>query len=140
MGKWLVSRLICWRAPYFRSVAPMLISLEPGRCSASIRHRWRVQNHLGTVHAIALCNLAEFVGGLATDAAMTPQLRWIPKGMQVQYLRKAKGTLCASAELAEIGTIGNGAERIAQVTIRDASDEVVFSAAISMWVSNKVPR
>ncbi len=137
VGRWLCSRLICNRAPYFGSISPLLETLEPGSCVATIQHRRRVQNHIGTVHAIALCNLAEFVGGLATDAAMTSALRWIPKGMTVRYLKKAVGPMRAEAILDEIGEIGSGSERIAHVVVKDRAGESVFSAEISMWVSPK---
>lgn len=136
-GRWMCSRLICWQAPYFSSISPRLETLEPGRCVATIAHRRRVQNHIGTVHAIALCNLAEFVGGLATDAAMTRSLRWIPKGMSVRYLKKAVGPMRAEATLDAIGDIGSGAERIAHVQVKDRNGEAVFSAEIAMWVSPK---
>jgi len=138
-GRWLCSRLICFRAPYFASIAPQLETLEPGHCIASIRHRRRVQNHIGTVHAIALCNLAEFVGGLATDAAMPRSLRWIPKGMTVQYLKKAVGRMRAEAKLDPIGDIAAGAERIARVVVTDSQGETVFAADITMWLSPKPP-
>ena len=86
-GRWLFSRRVCWKAPYFASIAPRIEVLEPGRCVATIRHRRAVTNHLGTVHAIALCNLAEFTGGLGCDASLPPSMRWIPKGMTVAYLK-----------------------------------------------------
>lgn len=135
LGRWLCSRLICWQAPYFASISPRLEILQPGRCVATIQHRRRVQNHIGTVHAIALCNLAEFVGGLATDAAMTRSLRWIPKGMSVRYLKKAVGPMHGEAQLDAIGDVGSGAERIAHVVVKDRNNEAVFSADITMWVS-----
>lgn len=136
-GRWLCSRLICWQAPYFASISPRLETLEPGRCVASIRQRRRVQNHIGTVHAIALCNLAEFVGGLATDAAMTRSLRWIPKGMSVRYLKKALGPMRGTATVDALGEVGAGAERVAHVVVQDRDGDTVFSAEIAMWVSPK---
>jgi hypothetical protein len=57
----------------------------------------RVQNHIGTVHAIALCNLAELCAGLVTDVSIPRDMRWIPQDMTVRYLRKAKGRIVASA-------------------------------------------
>jgi acyl-coenzyme A thioesterase PaaI-like protein len=137
LGRWIVSRLICFRAPYFSSTSPLLEVLEPGRCVASIQHRRRVQNHIGTVHAIALCNLAEFVGGLATDAAVTPAQRWIPKGMNVRYLKKAIGPMRGEALVDPIGELVEGVERSAHVTVTDQAGETVFTADISMWVSPK---
>lgn len=88
-GRWLFSRLICLKAPYFASIAPRIESLAPNHGVATLRHRRRVTNHIGSVHAIALCNLAEFVGGLTCDVSLPPGMRWIPKGMTVEYLKKA---------------------------------------------------
>ena len=79
----MFARAVCWRAPYFASISPRIALLEPGRCEAWIAHRRKVTNHIGTVHAIALCNLAEFAGGLMTDVSIPSSMRWIPKGMQV---------------------------------------------------------
>ena len=90
-GKWLFSKLVCFKAPYFASIAPRMVSLEPGRGEATVAHRRRVTNHLGTVHAIALCNLAEFVGGLTTDVSIPASMRWSPRGMTVEYRKKAVG-------------------------------------------------
>src|SRR3546814_9665963 len=56
-GHWLFSRAVCFKAPYFASIRPRIELLEPGRCVASLRHRRAVTNHIGTVRAIALCNL-----------------------------------------------------------------------------------
>lgn len=137
IGRWLCSRAICFKAPYFSSISPRLEILEPGRCVASIKQRRRVQNHIGTVHAIALCNLAEFTGGLATDTAVTPAQRWIPKGMTVRYLKKAMGTMRAEAVLDPIGTLSEGVERVTTVTVTDIRGEIVFDARINMWISPK---
>ena len=95
----MFARAVCWRAPYFASISPRIALLEPGRCEAWIAHRRKVTNHIGTVHAIALCNLAELAGGLMTDVSIPSSMRWIPKGMQVEYLGKANGTMHAVATL-----------------------------------------
>ena len=69
-GTWLFGFLVCRKAPYFASIAPRITALRIGRGEATMRHRRSVTNHIGTVHAIALCNLAEFVGGLTTDVSI----------------------------------------------------------------------
>ena len=92
-GAWLFSRAVCFRAPYFATIHPRFEALEPGRCVASIPDRRGMRNHIGTVHAIALCNLAELCAGVMTDASLPRDMRWIPKGMTVSYLKKAKGRL-----------------------------------------------
>lgn len=135
-GRWLFSRLVCLRAPYFASIAPRVDVLEPGRCEARIAHRRRVTNHIGTVHAIALCNLAELTAGLVTDASIPADMRWIPKGMQVEYRRKAVGTMHATATPATRPTSApEGYELPVDVVVRDKAGETVFEAQVRMWVA-----
>ena len=137
-GRWLFSRLVCWKAPYFSSIAPRIETLEPGRCIATLRHRRAVTNHIGTVHAIALCNLAEFTGGLACDAGIPASMRWIPKGMAVAYLKKAVGTMRATATPAfPPREAAEGYELPFEVVVQDSRGETVFRARIAMWVSPK---
>ncbi len=137
-GKWLFSKLICLKAPYFGSIGPRMVSLEPGRGEATIAHRRAVTNHLGTVHAIALCNLAEFVGGLTCDVSIPASMRWIPKGMTVEYRKKAVGLQRAVAtptfaprEATE------GYDLPMDVVVTDPDGETTFTARIAMWVSPK---
>jgi acyl-coenzyme A thioesterase PaaI-like protein len=140
LGKWLFSRLVCFKAPYFASIAPRIVSLQPGRGEATLRHRRRVSNHLGTVHAIALCNLAEFIGGLATDVSIPSSMRWIPRGMDVDYLKKATGDMRAVATLQEPPReSADGYQLPVRVEVLDASGEAVFRASIRMWVSPRRP-
>jgi uncharacterized protein (TIGR00369 family) len=140
-GEWLFARAVCWRAPYFATIGPRITRLEPGRCEATLRHRRKVTNHIGTVHAIALCNLAELSGGLVTDASIPTSMRWIPKGMQVEYLKKAVGGMQAVAtpEFAPMAT-PDGYELPVVVMITDAAGDAVFRGRIAMWVSPKPAR
>jgi acyl-coenzyme A thioesterase PaaI-like protein len=124
-----------WRAPYFASIAPRIEALQAGRCIVRLRDRRRVRNHLGTVHAIALGNAAELVGGLATDATLPSALRWIPKDMSVRYLKKARGTLHATATVADVDATRGAHEIHALVEVRNTDSDVVFDADITMWVS-----
>ena len=77
-GRWLYARLICFKAPYFATIAPRFVTLEPGRCEVTIRDRRRVHNHIGTVHAIALCNAAELSAGMMTDVTIPPACAGFP--------------------------------------------------------------
>jgi len=140
-GHWLFSRAVCWQAPYFASIAPCVGVLEPGRCEATIRHRRKVTNHLGTVHAIALCNLAELTAGLMTDVTIPATMRWIPKGMRVEYLKKAIGTMHAVAtpDTPAIGS-DHGYDLPVTVVVTDPQGDAVFRAHIAMWVSPRPAR
>lgn len=64
-----------------------------------MEQRWSVQNHIKTVHAIACCNLVEMTMGLVAEATIPAHLRWLPMGMEVNYVKKATGELTASAQV-----------------------------------------
>jgi len=135
-GHWLFSRAVCFKAPYFGTIAPRIVSLEPNRCEVRIRDRRRVHNHIGTVHAIALCNLAELAAGVMTDATLPPTMRWIPKGMTVEYLKKANGTMhgVATPDVPLVES-ASGYELPVTVVVKNDAGDAVFRASIEMWVS-----
>jgi acyl-coenzyme A thioesterase PaaI-like protein len=140
-GHWLFSRAVCFRAPYFATIAPRFVALEPGRCEVRIPDRRRVHNHIGTVHAIALCNLAELSAGVMTEVSIPAGMRWIPKGMSVEYLAKAVGTMQAVAtpETAAV-ELAEGYEWPVVVRVQDRAGKDVFRARITMWLSPRTGR
>lgn len=135
-GKWLFSRMLCFKAPYFSSINPTFEALEPGRAEVSIRKRRAVLNHIGTVHAIAMCNMAELAGGTMTEATIPGTHRWIPKGMTVEYLKKATTDLAAVAQK-EFDFGETAGEQVVPVEVHDTNGETVLRAEITMWVSPK---
>jgi acyl-coenzyme A thioesterase PaaI-like protein len=140
-GRWLFSRAVCFKAPYFGSIHPTITALEAGRCEARIPHRRSMQNHIGSVHAIALCNLAELCAGVMTDASIPDDMRWIPKGMTVSYLKRAMGKQTGIAQpLVPIVSATEGYELPVQVEVHDPSGEPTFRAVVTMWLSPKHKR
>ncbi|GGY61392.1 DUF4442 domain-containing protein [Cellvibrio zantedeschiae] len=136
LGRWLFAKMVCFKAPYFASVAPRIQVLEPGFCEGSIRQHRAIQNHIGTVHAIALCNLAELCAGLMTDVSIPADMRWIPKSMKVNYLHKAKGNIRAQARPeAELYSSAQAYNALVRVRMMDDQQTEVFSAEIEMWIS-----
>lgn len=139
-GGWLFTRLICFKAPYFASIHPRITALEPGLCRASFKQRRAVHNHIGTVHAIALCNLAELTAGLVSEASLPTSMRWIPRGMSVDYQAKARGLMTAEARPAIPAVVpavesGQACELPVEVTVTDQAGTEVFRANVRMWVS-----
>ena len=137
-GAWMFSRAVCFKAPYFGSIRPTIVRLEHSRCEATIPHRRAVTNHIGTVHAIALCNLAELCAGVLTDASLPKDMRWIPKGMTVSYLKKANGKMHAiGTPMIPIVSASEGYDLPINVDVLDPAGEKVFHAEIRMWMSPK---
>ena len=134
-GKWAFSRVLCLKAPYFGSIRPRFEDLQPGRCEVRMRKRRAVLNHIGTVHAVAMCNLAELAGGTMTEVTIPRTHRWIPKEMTVKYLKLAKTDLVGVATpQAPIDWSVPGELKV-QVVVTDEHAERVFEALITMWVA-----
>lgn len=139
-GKWLFSRVVCRKAPYFGSIRPRFIELRPGYCEVAIRKRRAVLNHIGTVHAIAMCNMAELAGGTMTEVTIPPTHRWIPKGMTVAYLKTATSDLTAVATPESAADLESAGEYKVKVEVRDSQAQPVFEATITMWISPRKPK
>lgn len=126
-GSWLFSRLLRMMVPYTGTVRPEVLALEPGHARVAIADRRAVRNHLASIHAIALANLAEAASGLAVIAALPPTARGILVGFRIEYLKKARGRLEASCTC-EVPTPTAPLEFEPVVEIRDAAGDVVARA------------
>ena len=136
-GKWAFSRLVCLKAPYFGSIRPRFEELRPEYCRIAMPKRRAVTNHIGTVHAIAMCNLAELAGGTMTEVTIPATHRWIPKGMTVEYLKKAATGLVAVATPGSRPDWSVPGDYQVNVTVTDRGNEAVCRAVITMWVTPK---
>lgn len=139
-GDWLFARAVCWRAPYFASIKPKFLTLEPGRVVVQVKNRRSVQNHIGTIHAIALCNAAELAAGVGMEASLPKAWRWIPKGMTVQYLAKCQDRATATASFVLPESVEGGHDCIVAVDIRDDAGTKVAHADITMYLTPKPAR
>ncbi|HIF20247.1 MAG TPA: DUF4442 domain-containing protein [Gammaproteobacteria bacterium] len=135
LGKIIFSKMLCFLTPYFSSIKPSIKELKINRCVVFMKKRRAVTNHLKTVHAVAMCNMAELAGGLMTEVSLPQGKRWIPSGMTVKYLKKAKSNLIAIADGNELDWDREG-EVIVPVGITDDNNELVFSAEIKMNIKN----
>ena len=88
-GKKIFSIIIGRVAPYFSTISPNIVELVPNKCSCLIQKHKKVFNHIKTVHVIAICNGLEMAMGVMAEASIPSHLRWIPKGMTVDYTAKA---------------------------------------------------
>ena len=68
-----------------------MLTLRANYCEVRVAKRRAVENHLGTVHVIAIVNGLEMAMGTVAEASIPAHLRWIPKGMEVSYTAKATG-------------------------------------------------
>ena len=136
-GSWLFSAAAMVRVPYFASVVPHVVRMEPGFAEVTVPKWFFVYNHLHTVHAIASCNAAEIAMGMLMEATVPTSHRWIPKAMTVAYQQKATTSLRAQARLAppDFESITDGIEIVVPVSVVDRSGTEVVHADITTWVT-----
>lgn len=137
-GRYVIGRALCAKAPYFASISPRFTHFGPRRVEATVRFRRAVQNHIGSVHAIVMCNLAELVGGSCVELEVDPSLRWIPVGMTVRYERIARSDIRGVCDVTGVDLSTPG-DRAVPVEVFDESGQRVFSADITMRLSPKKP-
>ena len=135
-GRLLFSKGVCIKAPYFATIKPVFEELETGYAVVRIKERRAIHNHIKSVHAIALCNLAEIAGGVVSEASMPEGMRWIPAGMTVRYLGSAKGVLRGYASMRKIVPGEKGVVPV-KVEVKNEVGNIVFDAEISMHISPK---
>jgi acyl-coenzyme A thioesterase PaaI-like protein len=134
-GQALFSRVFARKAPYFTSISPRIVTLRPNFCELTFRKRRRVQNHIGTVHVIAICNGMEMAMGALAEASIPKHLRWIPRGMQVSYTAKADSDIRVTAEARPEDW--KPGDLPVQVTAFRSDGTVVVEGTIMLYISEK---
>lgn len=123
-GRWLFSWLLGRMVPYSGTVRPLVEVFDPGHARIRLRDRRRVRNHLRSIHAIALANIGELASGLAVIGGLPAGVRGILTGIEVEYVKKARGALVAESRC-EITGITESVDRIVEADVRDESGDTV---------------
>jgi acyl-coenzyme A thioesterase PaaI-like protein len=135
LGNYIFSKGLTFRAPYFSTIHPLVTDLSSGLCKVEIKDHRSVRNHLGTINAGAMCTLSELTGGLAVEASIPSNLRWLPKEMTVNYTKKARGKLIGLCSF-DPNTLVPGDIKM-PIDIKDESGDTVLKATILFYISER---
>jgi len=133
-GSRLFDRLLGLAIPYTGALGAEVVNLDSGHARVRLRDRRGVRNHLDSIHAIALANLAELTGNLALVYSMPKDGRFIVKALAIEYLKKARGDILAECRCAPIQS-SERREYELTVQLSDASGTIVAQARLTTLVS-----
>lgn len=137
LGSRIFSIAFSQKAPYFATIRPRFTVIEPNHAELVIRKRRGVHNHIGTVHAIALCNGLEAAMGALAEASIPRGKRGIPKGMEVAYTAKADSDITCIAETDADQWTSDDPDLPVRVRGVRADGTVVVEGVIRLWVTAK---
>lgn len=123
-GRRLFSRALGLLVPYTGTIRADIVELERGFARVQLHDRRAVRNHLRSVHAVAIVNLAELTASLAVSTAQPADGRWIVTGLDTEYLKKARGTITAECRMPDIDW-SSPRDVTGEVICRDGSGTVV---------------
>lgn len=133
-GRWLFSILLGRVVPYSGSIGARVEQLEAGHAVVVLRDRRAVRNHLNSIHAVALINLAELTSGQAMLTAIGPGVRGIVTDIRMQYHRKARGTVVAESTVTPPPVDAPVRSEIT-AEIRDSTGELVATGHVTWLLS-----
>ncbi|GMU55022.1 MAG: hypothetical protein AMXMBFR33_41680 [Candidatus Xenobia bacterium] len=134
LGRQILSFLFGFFVPYTGSIRPEIIELEPGLVKIRMRDRRAVRNHLRSIHAMALGNLAEAATGLAVSLVLSDDRRAILTGFRMDYLKKGRGPLTAVCRFQFPPGFGEG-DLVVEGEVHNRAGETVAVAHANWRVS-----
>ena len=138
-GTRLFSRIVGRAAPYTGSIRAHVEVLRRGHAEVVMKDRRGLRNHLASIHAVALANLAELTGNIAFTYSLPDDARFIVAGLEITYVKKARGPIRGVSDC-PVPETSERREYLVPVSLRNADGEEVARATLRSLVGPKPSR
>jgi acyl-coenzyme A thioesterase PaaI-like protein len=135
-GKQIFSRAVGLAAPYTSTIGAKVEMVRRGYAEVRLMDKPSVRNHLASIHAVALVNLAELTGNVALAYTLPDDARFIVAGLSIEYLKKARGTIRGICDCPIVET-NERREYAIEVSMRNIAGEEVARATLRSLVGPK---
>lgn len=127
---------------YFRTSGCKFEWIETNHAIVSIKNKSAVQNHIGSVHAVAMLMVAESATGALVGLNVPANSIPVIKRMEVDYRKRSKGDMKAEAMLTQEQILAMQTEEKGEVdvavTVTDSENkEPIFVRAIWAWTPKR---
>ena len=117
-------------------------SLSRDRCIITLRNRKAVQNHIGSIHAIANALIAETATGYLVGMNVPDAAVPVIKTIKLDYVKRAKGDMRAEAwltleQIEQIAAQEKGEVTVAVKITDAANQEPVLAEMVWAWTPKK---
>ena len=143
---WLSSRLITWLFRYKVKLAGTagldIIKTDGKTVVFRQKNRKKIQNHIGTVHAVTMALLAESSTGFVVGINLPGDKLPLIKTMNLNYVKRCVGDITAIASVTDEQIALMNSEPRGEVTVRvsitDATqDEPMIAEMVWAWVAKQ---
>ena len=135
-GRRIFSKAVGRAAPYTGSISAQVEEVRVNYARVHMDDQPRLRNHLHSVHAVALVNLAELTGNLAVAYSMPDDARFIVAGLSIEYLKKARGRILGETRTPAIES-NERKEYEIPVELKDSDGDIVAKAILRTLVGPK---
>jgi uncharacterized protein (TIGR00369 family) len=144
LRRFAITRVFTSKVKFAGTGKVQILELEEGRAVLQMRNVRKVQNHIGTIHATGMALLAESATGVALGMTLPDSKIPLLKSMQIDYVRRANGTLRAEATLppdlrARVLNEDKGDFAVPVKVTDEAGEEPIKCQFVWAWIPKKKP-
>lgn len=142
LRSFLLTKLFSTTVKYAGTSSIKIHEVSKYKALLSLKNRKSVQNHIGSIHAIAAALLAESATGIVFGMNVPDSKLPLLKSMAINYQRRMQGDLTAEASLtteqvSQIEQDEKGAIEIAVVIHDESGQEPIVCCMDWAWVTKK---